>query len=175
VKNKLLFNSILVAIPFLITNCKNSNNEASNSSSSQIAKQNQEATQTPAVPEKVTTPTSQIKKGKVKFYLISQNHSNFGMNNNETEYTHNYSIYLENFRDEDDVWEQIRSYAKSLKRAVHEGGQTEVFFFNNKEQTPKLTFGDSFNVNESYVAAWTYTNGSNGKSDSFVLEKFPKY
>jgi len=72
-----------------------------------------------------------------------------------------YSIYVEDFKDSPGVWDIIEKYGKS--KMWSSKGSTTVLFFNNKQNTPDVTYtGVNFpDIYESYWIAgyWKYTTG----------------
>ena len=86
------------------------------------------------------------------------------------------SVYVVNFKDDPQVWQEIEDYAKKEDDWM-EGNVTVIFFFDDKENMPKdeITFAKDFetamNFPEKYdqycvAGYWHYTNGS---------EEFRKY
>jgi len=101
-------------------------------------------------------------------YIISQiNGSDFddiGYHKKETLNGSNfrvYSVYVKNFNDTPEMWDKILDYAKN--KMYTEGGTTIVFFFNDKSNTPDVTFvGKDFDKKyEKYCVAgyWKYPTG----------------
>ena len=85
------------------------------------------------------------------------------------------SVYVANFKDDPQVWQEIEDYAK--KDVWFKGDVTVIFFFDDKENMPndEITFAKDFetamNFPEKYdqycvAGYWHYTNGS---------EEFRKY
>jgi|GEM_PF-2598616 len=72
-----------------------------------------------------------------------------------------FSVYVKGFKDTPDIWEDIRKYAEDKMYSA--GGMTIVFFFNDKDNTPDVTFtGAEFDKRyEKYCVAgyWKYPNG----------------
>lgn len=79
-----------------------------------------------------------------------------------------FSIFVKNFQDDESTWAKIIKYAKS--QMYSERGNTFVFFFNDRSNTPDVTFtGAEFpTIYEKYCIAafWKYPSGK---------EEFSKY
>lgn len=53
-------------------------------------------------------------------------------------YNRVFSIFVSKFEDTSDNWDAIENYAKNLMYSAN--GNTNVWFFNNKNHTPDVTF-----------------------------------
>lgn len=76
-----------------------------------------------------------------------------------------YSVYVENFKDDSNVWSDMEEWAKQKVK----GSYTSVLFFDNKKFTPYFLSDSEFpeSYNQYCVAGfWHYPNGS---------EEFKKY
>jgi len=89
------------------------------------------------------------------------------------------TIYVSNFRDDPQVWQEIESYGK--REMWEKGGFTCVFFFNDRNYTPTdgvtlakdfdeaTKFSDIPGVEQYCVAGyWHHPNGEE------TFEKYPK-
>jgi len=72
-----------------------------------------------------------------------------------------YSVYVNDFSDSPEIWDKIQKYAKNKMYTA--GGTTIVFFFNDKNNTPDVTYvGAEFDKKyEKYCVAafWKYPTG----------------
>ncbi len=73
-----------------------------------------------------------------------------------------FSFFVKNFSDNQTTWTEIEKFAK--KQMHTSGGFTTVFFFNNRNYTPDVTFvAELFDAKyEKYCVAayWKYANGN---------------
>ena len=87
------------------------------------------------------------------------------------------SVYVVNFKDDPQVWQEIEDYAKKEDFIWSKGDFDVIFFYNDKENTPgdvitlAKDFDTAMNFTEKYdqycvAGYWHYTNGS---------EEFKKY
>ncbi len=85
-------------------------------------------------------------------------------------YTRVFSVYVKDFKDVPETWNSIQNYAKGKMYTA--GGSTTVFFFNNRNGTPDVTFvAEQFNKKyEQYCVAayWKYPRGN----DKFIRYPF---
>jgi hypothetical protein len=79
-----------------------------------------------------------------------------------------FSFFIKNFSDDATTWNKIEKFSKS--QMYTSGGCTTVFFFNNRNYTPDVTFvAEQFDEKYDYycvAAYWKYPSG---------IEKFSKY
>jgi hypothetical protein len=93
-------------------------------------------------------------KSSVKFTEISET----SISNNGKP-SHFFSVYVQNFKDNEKVWKDIEDEAYSKPYENY----TVVYFFDNKKFTPVFTQGCDFSkkYDKHCVAAfWHYPNGS---------------
>lgn len=83
-------------------------------------------------------------------------------------YTRVFSVYIKDFKDVPEMWNSIQNYAKG--KMYTGGGSTTVFFFNDRNGTPDVTFvAEQFDKKyEQYCVAayWKYPRGN---------DKFTRY
>lgn len=101
--------------------------------------------------------------GNNKFEMVGFYTNNNGVANNRV-----YSYYISNFNDITDTWVDIIAHARN--QLYDKGGNTFVFYFNDKQHTPEVKLGGNIfpESSEKYCVAayWKYSNGT---------EKFERY